>query len=305
MNKSTALVLAGCAAALFVGLSFTPSALAAPINVSLSPGADGFWSLGVWDRGSTTTKGPKGDMGLAGFWLDWKTSGSDHELKRAGVLHDPIGQTRVFFSDDDGKELFRSQVQFQALPAGTRVLAASRRQCRGTCAVRIAAPAPGEVFVLRGFLVERTGGDTHLRELTIRPRPGDRAVDVTFADNGSPEFHVELLYAYVPKAWVAATRSAKLDKRRSGSFLHFADTTDRRRVLQGFSMKFNNGDHHVRKLQISTVQTGWGGYLADKDGHDPFQLSVQWASLRAKPFHQSDKTLPATKPVGGGLRPNW
>jgi hypothetical protein len=252
------------------------------------------WIVGKKARPTIVVTGPKGMLGLTGFSLSYHGI-DDHEVGRIVVEHDGKNQTRLALADDAGNRRIYGSVQLQVLPSGTRILEASQAKCQGTCAVPIQPPRPGETFVLRGFAVGRTGGDTHLRELSITPKVEDGRVLVTFADNGTPEFNAKVQYAYVPDAWIEGTYHSVVDQQQASNAGLHGHRVEGRTVMQGFSLQFTNGDHHIRTVRLQRDQVDWSGMIADSDTHDPKKIVIDYVRLRTTPVYETDKKMPTEK----------
>jgi hypothetical protein len=243
------------------------------------------------------TKSPKGKArrgvptgargyGITAFKLRWA---GDHKLRRIGV-----GLQRNRFTaelgDNDGNDAFFYNAMYTYAHTA-RVHTVSRRGCRRSCKIRYPKEA-GKVFVLNGFALNRHGGDDNVLEMAVMPNQMRGEITVTLRDNsGKRPFDARVSYVMVPDRDVyaqkrikkhSAGRRLKLDlsspprgRSRGRRGQHRPISSER--VLQGFHVRFKNGDHHLGALEID-LELGWLRF-EDKRPDDPYSADLMYALI--------------------------
>jgi len=162
---------------------------------------------------------------------------------------------------------------------------AERKGCRGTCAVPFQRQA-GKVFVLNGFYLDRRGGDDNVRELAIVPQQARGRIMVTLRDNSARRpFDARIYYVMVPRADVYAERRIKRTS-KAKAFSIPPRLIDRRSrtyaqvVLQGFAVRFTNGDHYFGRLAIDVGSGNLSRVIfRDRDFDDPHTFELMYAYI--------------------------
>jgi len=121
---------------------------------------------------------------------------------------------------------------------------------------------PGELFVLSGFGVHTDGSNHHLRVLRVEPFPALGYVEVEYADDspGDDLYSASVAYAIIPADHgPGSTLRPAFDGPYTETFRFAGRTTTAPRrsgypVLQGFSLRFRNGDRHLERVELDL---GW------------------------------------------------
>lgn len=216
---------------------------------------------------------------LRGFSLNF--SDTDHKIKAIGIWPGSAG-VQATFADNDGNDRFHWNATFHAA-AQARTFETSRGRCVATCQLPLAEPRPGEVFVLSGFYVQRNKDDSNVLALAIEPDLIRRRVSVTFRDRGTFSYAARVRYSYLPAARVEAQRSKSGSSYAEISGFRFrdGDTRGKTTVLQGFRMEFLNGDHYLKRTNITPQADGFHVRWMDKrsNHYDPWQVTLSYAIL--------------------------
>ncbi|MBZ0090175.1 MAG: hypothetical protein K8H90_07340 [Thermoanaerobaculia bacterium] len=145
----------------------------------------------------------------------------------------------------------------------------------GSCRLPIYPQLEGEVFVLAGFRFEFYDQNHYISEIAIRPNPLSGYVDVTFTDaSRSRPFGVAIAYAYYPAELV--TRVGHTYRNAGSPSTYFAPGA--RKVLQGFRVAFDRGEHPLRRFAID-LSAGVRVRFHDTDGAETINWSVDWIEL--------------------------
>jgi hypothetical protein len=222
--------------------------------------------------------------GLAGFLLR-HPKGTDHKSRHIAVM--PRGTSLgLALGDDDGNDPFEYRIAHSHVHVRRQPLEVRRNDCRPRNCELTYPTQPDTVFVLAGFELRRRHGDDNIREIGIMPVSPGR-IRVTYEDDQRPgrDYSVRILYHLLPRSGVYGeheiagrnTRSRgknvgywdylgervpadailrmprpvhELDYRvglPGGTFERQARATA---VLQGFTIRFHNSDHHIGAFGI-------------------------------------------------------
>jgi hypothetical protein len=146
----------------------------------------------------------------------------------------------------------------------------------GSCRIPLEPMLDGEVFVLSGFrFTFGSGQDHYLSEIAIRPNPHAGYVDVTFTDaSHGRTFSAEIAYAYYPIELISRSGHTFRNSGSAGS-IHIPGA---RKVMQGFRVAFDGGDHPIRRFTVD-LTAGVRVRLVDQDGAETINWSVDWLEL--------------------------
>lgn len=201
------------------------------------------------------------------------SGGDDHEIKRIGNWQSP-GKMNYAFEDENAGDRFVVRAGYRRVL--TNVLhEASRNDCRGSCALPIHAESD-KIFVLAGFeFSNRHGEDRNLRRIAILPELHNGRINVTFSDDSGFDFAARVQYLLLPRNATRAVESySTTNKQRSVAPRSKAD-----RVLQGFDLRFTNGDHHVGDVTVWAASE-MTAYIKDKNDDDGMRGEVRVVVLR-------------------------
>lgn len=146
----------------------------------------------------------------------------------------------------------------------------------GSCRIPIDEMFDGEVFVLSGFVFQFLGSNAHsISEIAIRPNPHSGYVDVTFTDaSHARPFAASIAYAYYPAEMVSRVGQTFRNSGSAGSTY----ISGARKVLQGFRVAFDSGDHPIRRFTVD-LTAGVRVRLIDQDSAETINWSVDWLEL--------------------------
>lgn len=182
------------------------------------------------------------------FWL--RFTNGDHELRKI-ELKAWAGSAIATLADQNGDDPIRVDARFRSTTM--LLLRTQTAKCRGACTITIDRPAAGlhKDVVLTGFALERLDGDSNVRKIAIRPTADKFAYVVEYVDNGTFDYNVTLRYAWITGTWsrdvVGGSRGTH---DRSQQVEMDASRDDVDSVLQGFSVEFLDGDHHLKDFAI-------------------------------------------------------
>jgi hypothetical protein len=233
-------------------------------------------------------------IALSGFELNFQAAG-DHTLQSFAVMPD-ADRIKLSFRDKDGGELFQYTGNYVRIPTKPPQTARLQGCYRLSCDVPIAKPAAGEQFVLLGFSMKRTPGDGNIREIGVRPDPANGRVAVVFRDNGNnalgqqtnmtKNFDIEVRYAYAAGNLFAG-QGTLTTRRTNGAPRGSVKSPNHtgRAVLQGFSLRFDNGDHHIHDVGIRNTGSAaapveFDIVFNDQNTDDPWTALVDYAALK-------------------------
>jgi hypothetical protein len=227
--------------------------------------------------------------GLSGFYLNFTGSGVDHELERImpgffGLEFSsqvPGLETVLFARYEDGNadDPYTFTIDAQKLPYGSTRHAYSDCSSYGRVSHSL-GPIDAEVEpVLLGFDLNR-GTDWNLETIEARvfKTSGSLYYELIFEDEGTyHSFCYSVHYALIPEERIRA-------------YGHYDDTTSRRGtytrsisairpVLQGFKLRFTNGDHHVDQVGVRALPGEIRLWMNDKNNDDPFRWEAWWLDL--------------------------
>ncbi|MCA9632413.1 MAG: hypothetical protein KC766_32390 [Myxococcales bacterium] len=251
----------------------SPLLLILVLGATVASGLSKSFTIGGSARGSgsTSSRELSSPVALSGVNLYFR--GDDHEIKRIGLWQAP-SRLHYSFSDRDGGDKFVMGAHFKRVAANV-LHEASRNDCRITCSLPIHAEKD-KVFVLAGFdLANRRGEDRNVREVGIVPELHAGRIKVTFGDDSGFDFTARVQYLLLPKDAVRALETyTTTDKQREHTPRFKAQ-----RVIQGFHVRFTNGDHHLGDFTI------WGSLkvqasMRDKNTDDPMRGEVRLVVLR-------------------------
>ena len=227
--------------------------------------------------------------GLSGFYLNFTGSGVDHEIERImpGFFRldfssqVPGLETVLFARYEDGNadDPYTFAIDAQKLPYG------STRHSYANCSTdggfsHSLGPIEADVEpVLLGFDLNR-GSDWNLESIEARvfKTSGSLYYELIFEDEGTyNSFCYSVHYALIPQERIRA-------------YGHYEDTTSRkgtytrsiaaiRPVLQGFKLRFTNGDHHVDQVGVRALPGEIRLWMNDKNNDDPFRWEAWWLDL--------------------------
>jgi hypothetical protein len=211
--------------------------------------------------------------GLAGFNLEF--TNSDHHINSlivGSVASD--GTTSDYdsyllgFSDNDHASLLGDAdptnmwAKYFSIGAGPTFSARGAGIGNQTIAVPTVATGADDILVLRGFAIRAASGSNHnLRRLAIRHNSAGNSLSVSFHDDSASddEFTFSVLYTIVRRANTSGIRA---DYYFTGPFAQDFEFTNTAMVnkdlpgfslLSGFDFRFNDSDHHIRKVAIDPI----------------------------------------------------
>lgn len=244
---------------------------------------DNLWCIATTSSCTKPMPNPSaGVRAISGFELGSRAG--DHKVKRIGLRirgNDLVGT----FADDDGREPSRWSVNWGRY-AGRTMPEVSASNCRGTCSLPIARPRAGEHFALSGFEFERLdGGDSNILRVAILPDPARGRVQVVFKDNGDFRYRARVNYGYIaPPSRVHTHRlSGRRGKGQGRIELPVAQPRASGQVIQGFDVKFDNGDHHLKDFEIVKTTSGARVVFNDANVDDPASATVHLLVVEALP----------------------
>jgi hypothetical protein len=196
--------------------------------------------------------GPLGTVpGLVTIDLSYTTEHNVLELRAMPRTSSSFGWDTMtgLFRDENGDDAYSGTVRWAELETATDFgeFSSSCGGGLGTCRLIIPKAAPGEVFILSGIRFRFTDDDHYISEIAVRPNPVQGYVDVTFTDNSRQRpFTAEIAWAYIPSSAVSSLGFHYQSSHSSGS-VSFPGS---RRVLQGFRVHFDSGDHPLKRFTI-------------------------------------------------------
>lgn len=236
-----------------------------------------------WASGSVSKSEPRLEKpaALAGFHFDF--GDGDHKLKAIGLAQSRGGLTATF-SDNDGNDVYRYSAHYVSLPDGISIRETSKERCGAACYLSIQITGD-EKFALLGFdLSSFLDGDYNVGELTIDPQPSRGHVRVVFKDWGANiGYRVRIQYAAVPSRYVAGEGGGAADrysKESSVAIRKNRNAESRQSVLQGFSFRFTNGDHHIKTISARPRAGEYRIMFNDNNTDDSYQSEVYYLVLR-------------------------
>lgn len=235
------------------------------------------WVSGHGSR--TLTKGSASTPGLlSGFRLEF--SNGDHEVKQLGMLHTDRTVTAAL-ADNDGNDPFAFRARYRAVPARTLETESLCRE--GRCTLNISPPRANETFVLRGFMFHRLRNDANIESISVEPNPGRGTLAVSFVDRDrrarNPDVRVTVEYAYVSNTRIRGTRTQRSTRRRGEQKLELDRSLRGPAVLQGFSFRFTNGDHHLKQFAIEQHDRQFQLMFNDNNTDDSYDAKISYAVL--------------------------
>jgi hypothetical protein len=211
--------------------------------------------------------------GLGGFCLEF--SNTDHHVNSlivGGVTSD--GTLRDFdsyllgFSDNDHASLLGTSdpvdlwAKVYPVGPGPTFVASGSGTGSGEVSVPVTAFADDDLFYLRGFsFLARNHTNHHIRRIAIRHDKATSMIRVVLHDDSpdDDEFRFSVLFSSV----LHANRTGRTASRYfEGPFHQSLDFTNTARVnkvmpglsiLSGFDFRFDDNDHHLRKVAIDPV----------------------------------------------------
>lgn len=264
-----------------------------------------------WHKGPAT-------LGLSGFDVELRrtrdvrprTRRGRHPLRHAervktlGVLGH--GERLEFELERDrlNNQSLQTTVAMQTLPAGTKTFQSNIRDCRRSCTLSTVGPGPGEVFVLRGFSLEREDYGS-LKRIRVAPHTdGSGKIDVSFDDGQDSLFHAVVQYAYVPAAWVQGEYSeSALSPNNRKEF----PAVNGRIALQAFDFIATTKARDFSNLQLQRTlpdaQGGrrWVARFGTKA--EPTTFAFRYVVLSAQAQGKTDAKLPTPKSNLPGVGP--
>lgn len=215
-------------------------------------------------------------VGLVSFSL--KFNDGDHKVRGIGVMPEKESVASAF-QDNDGNDRYALDAKFLKLPwPNGRVV--KNANCKGTCSLPIRNPyhGGGGQFVLSGFHVKRKSGESNIRQLAVRLSPDRKSVQVTFRDNGTFPFAAEVAYTFVPSLAAFGTKTVRRAKRQNN--VSIALSKKGKPILQGFDLRFENGDHHLRELSIDAEPGRVTVRFNDNNYDDPYRATIDWGIMK-------------------------
>lgn len=230
--------------------------------------------------------------GLAGFFLNFLGSNTDWEISHIKVL---TSTDKIELDYSGALPKFRRysfRVDRQELPLGTifRSVTGSVDVIEGvTHRLSMPGELPG-VPVLRGFQIFH-GSQHDLERIEVRlfrDQFDQQELEIIFHDKSpsNDDFSYRVDFAVVPAELVSARGSLQpspvTGTQRAYITRYDAKILDAEQpVLQGFDLKFENGDHEMDQIGIR-LQPGLAEvWYNDKNKDDPFSWSVQFVDLRS------------------------
>lgn len=227
---------------------------------------------------SKTTARTSNPGALAGFRLEFIDG--DHKVKNLGVTHSHRN-VRAAMADNDGNDRFSGRAWYRSI--GMRTHQTEANCAKGRCTIRIQRPRHGEEFVLRGFMFERIGGDQNIEEIAVEPRPERGDVVIKFADRktrSDRDVRVKLEYGYIPGSAVSGSFLQRHSRRRGEQKLELNRRVRGAAVLQSFSFRFTNGDHHLKQFAIEQYDRQFQLMFNDNNTDDGYDAQIRYAVLR-------------------------
>jgi hypothetical protein len=141
----------------------------------------------------------------------------------------------------------------------------------------------GKVPVLLGFDLDRST-DRNLERIQVRLIVSNNTLYFThvFEDenaNSDDPYCFRVDYAWVPAGRVIAQYHYADPSEHRGSHEGSLSTLNNRPVLQGFQLRFTNGDHHVDQVGVRLLPGDFKIWFNDQNDDDPFRWEIWWASL--------------------------
>jgi len=212
----------------------------------------------------------------------FRFTSKDHHLVLITIDPDrPPGNISLTYRDKNGDDDYYYKIAHRIIDdARVQRFTRSTDICsESTCTVPLSKPAGDFVFVLIGFSFRFTGGrDHHINQVRILESDGN--LQVQFRDkNGSPPpiFLWDIQFAYVPRDLFVILGSSSGNGDQGGAGRNIAAG---RSVIRGFSFDFQNDDHHLRDIGVTTPDHGRVEvFYGDQNGDDKFNWIVQWGIL--------------------------
>jgi hypothetical protein len=214
---------------------------------------------------------------LDSFYFQYTSK--DHHLTQILIRPDAEpNRMQLGFHDKNSDDDYYFKVMHRMV-ADPRVQRFSRGLdlCTGSCTREITKPEGDFVFVLTGFQLSFTGGrDHHINQVGILETDGNLTVrfnDKNFDDN----FVWSVQYAYLPRDLFVTTGSSSGSGDQGGARRFVPSGPS---VIRGFRFDFQDSDHHVRDIGVTTPDDGRiEVFYEDKNGDDAFDWIVRWGVL--------------------------
>ena len=225
---------------------------------------------------------------LGGFNLEF--TNSDHHINTMivgsvasdGTTHD-YDSYLLGFSDNDHASVLGSAdptnmwAKYFSIGAGPTFSASGSGRGNATVRVSTVRIDADHLLLLRGFLIQAAAGSNHnLRRVAIRHHRARGAILVSFHDDsaGDDEFSYNVLYTVVR---LANTSGRRADYYFTGPYAESFEFTESAGVnkripgfslLSGFDFRFNDHDHHIRKISIDPISEAQFGVTFTDDERD-------------------------------------
>jgi hypothetical protein len=222
-----------------------------------------------------------GLCGLGGFRFTY-TNGDHHiDTMMSGPMANGAGQALYHYIDDSNGAPYSWRIEQQELPSTAVVHEVAGRNEYGGGFTRVIQPpgVPG-VPVLCGFSVD--GENHHLKKLHVevsRDQFGQIGLEMAFEDeNHNTPYQYTVRYAMLSVCDVAGTYCVAGTDR--GTAARERTCGSDRVVLQGFSLDYKGGDHHLDEIGVWTEPGKIFVGLNDKNNDDKFNWLVRYIALR-------------------------
>lgn len=212
--------------------------------------------------------------------LDFRfTSGDRHVRTLKAIPNLFSSRMLVDLSDRSNDRTGRALLRWWDLGATGSLRFGVNSFCRDGCWIRAVPITSDQELVLAGVELRYLDGDHHVRDIEVRPFPEAGWIWVRMTDNSSYyAFAASVAYVVMPRGDFERFSSRSTDD-------EWSDVSRPKpagmSLLQGFSARFRNGDHHLERLHIDVCNTAVRGTFHDGDGvNDPFRLDVDYIVRR-------------------------
>ncbi len=211
------------------------------------------------------------------------TSG-DRNIQKISVVPHVISKLRLDYFDDTHNDEFYYKVAHWDHTTITGIQMDNRVFfLNGKESLPLIKPSPNYELILIGFEVYYHSDDHNIEEFGIYKEEvnGNTLLSLSFNDDNDDDLAVGIVYfAWVPDSYLVQSGVS------SGSNAIGAESREIPqgvRLLRGFNLKFNNGDHNLNEVGILTTSSLDGNLnvlFADKNRDDGFDWRVEWAILK-------------------------
>lgn len=227
-----------------------------------------------------------GQPALQNFTINRSDNESDGHIGRIVISprespREGLTSYLIEFADNDRSETSRTEFKFVDLASlGDLANRESVGQggLQGTATVNARSPRPDQTALLAGFSFTRDGGgDHHMREIAIIPSAGSYSVAFRDDSPNDDTYSAVINPVFVPNANIVSRHSERFE-----DVIGSLDVPREpgQAALRGFSFKYLNSDHHIRKLEVKLSGNRIRMSMCDDNPNRHFQATVDYAILQ-------------------------